>query len=53
MNEEDKEAYQQAKPYLLGLVALALKLKSGWDEKFAFDVAEEFMKEFEKRNEIK
>ena len=57
MEEDDKQVFKQARPYIVGLVALVIELrvmdtndvvKPDW----SFGQAENFVKEFEKRNGI-
>jgi len=58
MSEEDKQTFNQGRPYVVGAVALAVILArpkahlSQTPVEIAFDEAEAFVAEFEKRNGI-
>lgn len=54
MKEIDKQGFRQARPFIIGIVALLLKLayQAGDQGRFPFDEAEKFVEEFEKRNDI-
>lgn len=49
MSEEDKETFSKAKPYIEGVVALAMLLR-GHEIETAFDIAQGFVEYFEERN---
>lgn len=57
MSEDDKKTFAQGRPYVVGLVALVLALRDDPERRDPirdyFDVADSFIEEFEKRNEIK
>ena len=50
MSEDDKQVYQQGRPYVLGVIALLFKLRNPeFPAELAFDEAGTFLAEFEKR----
>lgn len=51
MDEQDRKSFQQARPYLVGVVALAFRLRNPEPVGPAtyFDEAERFIAEFEAR----
>jgi len=51
MTEADKKTFKEARPYVIGIVALLFKLRNPvHDTPTAFNAAERFIEEFEKRN---
>lgn len=60
MSADDKEVFSKGRPYLVGLVALAFRLRRGLpyealkpsSARCDFDEAEVFIQEFESRNGI-
>lgn len=56
MDDNDKQTYLEARPYIEGLVALGCCLRWGYTEQpsvvLSFSFAEVFLKEFERRNGI-
>jgi len=48
---EQVELYMEARPFVIGIIALLFKLRSPTmlDHKVSFDIAEQFIKEFEAR----
>jgi hypothetical protein len=54
MSEDDKEYFAKVRPYVVGLIALLFRTSSGLPlaDAEAFDRAEDFVREFEKRNAL-
>jgi hypothetical protein len=50
MSEDDKQVFSQARPFIVGIVALVFQLRTLGAPNGSFDQAEEFVQEFEKRN---
>ena len=51
MSPADREVFKQGKPFIVGVVALLLRLtRTAWTDENAFAAAEKFVAEFERRN---
>ncbi len=55
MSDDDKKVFANGRAYVVGVIALAYSLRAAGtiEDPEAFDLAEGFVKEFEKRNGIK
>ena len=55
MTKEDKEVFAKGRQYIVGIVALVFALRRGpsaiHSPAVSFDLAEDFVEEFERRNE--
>jgi hypothetical protein len=50
VTDDDKKTWAEAKPYVTGVVALIYTIGTGLSPVEAFDMAEGFVAEFDKRN---